>query len=129
MIAAAVLGMSLATSVHAAGTRYGEIVISDAKGGAEKAVFGATTPKIYVTAEIDGVTTATKLTSKWIAEKTKVAPPNYEIDTADVTASPMMNEAVFSLSKPDQGWPAGDYRVDLLINGKLAEAVRFKVAP
>jgi hypothetical protein len=40
-----------------------------------------------------------------------------------------MNQADFSLTKPNAGWPAGDYRVELSINGKHASTVHFKVAP
>jgi len=38
------------------------------------------------------------------------------------------DEASFSLSKPTNGWPVGDYRVDLLIDGTKAKSVAFKVA-
>ena len=129
VIAVGALGISFATAVHAASTRYGEVVVSDSQGGDERAVFAPTTPKIYLTAEIEDVAKGTKLTSKWIAEKTQAAPPNYEIASADVSPTPKMDVADFSLSKPTQGWPVGDYRVELLINDKLAETVRFKVAP
>jgi hypothetical protein len=129
IIAAATLAISLATSVHAAAPHYSNIIVSDTEHGNDKAVFVATTPKIYVNAEIDHVTTGMKLTGKWIAEKTQVAPPNYEIAAANVAPSPKMNQATFSLSKPDHGWPAGTYRVELLIDDKLAEVARFKVAP
>jgi hypothetical protein len=128
-VAASALGILFASSVQAADPHYGEVVVSDSKGGDEKAVFAPTTLKIYVTAEIADLTKGTKLTGKWIAEKTQVASPDYVIDTADLTPTPMMNVATFSLSKPNQGWPEGDYRVELLINDKLAETAHFKVAP
>lgn len=29
--------------------------------------------------------------------------------------------------KPDAGWPAGEYRIDLALNGEVKESVKFKV--
>jgi len=129
MIAAGALVISLAATVHAADPSYSEIVVSDSVDGNQMNVFTRTTPKIYVHAKLKDVPTGTTLTGKWIAEKTDVAPPNFEIDAVDLTTSILTNEANFSLSKPTQGWPAGDYRVELLISGKLAQTAHFKIAP
>ena len=63
----------------------------------------------------------------WIAEKTSVAPPNYKIDSIEAPAEDA-KEFSFSLSKPDTGWPVGDYRVDLTIDGKFAKSAHFAVA-
>lgn len=37
------------------------------------------------------------------------------------------NRAWFSLSRPTNGWPVGDYRVDMFINDKAAGSVKFSV--
>ena len=34
---------------------------------------------------------------------------------------------VFSLSKPTKGWPVGKYRVEIYVNDKLADTVKFTV--
>ncbi|MGZ5092194.1 MAG: hypothetical protein ACXWCY_09065 [Burkholderiales bacterium] len=70
-----------------------------------------------------------KLKAAWIAEKTQAAPPNYLIDSVELTVGPLMNSASFAMSKPNAGWPLGDYRVELSINRKLVNTVRFKIAP
>ena len=49
------------------------------------------------------------------------------IDTATVTPETGMREASFSLSKPTAGWPTGDYRIDLSINGAASGSVPFSV--
>ena len=61
-------------------------------------------------------------------EKTGVAPPNYKIDEKELKVYPMMNEVTYSLSKPNAGWPVGEYRVDLYIDNKPAGHVKFRVA-
>ncbi len=63
-----------------------------------------------------------------IAVKTQVAPPDYKIDSSELVAHAGANDVVFSFSKPDAGWPEGDYRVDLFIDGKPAAKATFKVA-
>jgi hypothetical protein len=121
--------ISLAPQALAGAPRYTDLLLSDTKGGTAKQVFTPTTPKIFLSSKLADVPTGAKLTGTWIAAKTKVAPPNYRIDSVDLTVGPLMNQADFSMTKPNAGWPAGDYRVDLYINGKLASTVRFKVAP
>jgi hypothetical protein len=118
-----------ALQTHAGAPRYTDLLLSDTKGGSAKQVFTPVTPKIFLSSKLADVPTGAKLTGTWIAEKTKAAPPNYRIDSVDLTVGPLMNRADFSLSKPNAGWPAGDYRVELSINGTLASTVRFKVSP
>ena len=51
------------------------------------------------------------------------------IDKTELTGGGAINRVTFSLSRPDAGWPAGDYRVELFVNNKLASTVRFSVTP
>lgn len=122
------LGFLLATAAHAQVPRLTDLVISDSKDGPDMNVFKPVTPKIYVTASLKDVPVGTKITSRWIAEQIRVVLPNFEIDSVDTVIGPSMNWASFALAKPTIGWPTGEYRVELLIEGKLAETVRFKVA-
>jgi hypothetical protein len=119
----------LAAAVQAAEPRFENVVLSDEKGGAAKKVFAPNTTKIFVDTKLADVKAGSKLKAVWIAEKTKVAPPDYQIDSTELTVGSLMNLATFSLSKPTAGWPTGDYRVELSINGKAAGTVRFSVAP
>jgi hypothetical protein len=122
-------GSFLAVAVQAAEPRFENLVLSDARGGAAKKVFTPNTAQIFLTARLADVKSGSKLKGVWIAEKTKVTPPNYQIDSTEMTVGSLMNLATFSLSKPTAGWPTGDYRVELSIDGKPAGSVRFSVAP
>ena len=120
--------LALAPAQSLAGNpRFGDMSLSDQKGGPAKSVFKPTTPKLYLEAKLLDMAFNTKLRAEWIAEKTSVAPPNYKIDTTELAASPMMNLATFSFSKPTAGWPEGDYRVDLFIDNKPAGGTKFRV--
>jgi hypothetical protein len=124
-----VCGLLLATAAQAGEPHFGDLVFSaSAESGAEKDTFATDTPKIYLHAQLEDVDQDTKLSAAWIAEKTDAAPPNYKIDSTDLTAKAGMDEATFTLSKPTAGWPTGDYRVDLSINGKPATSAKFKVS-
>jgi hypothetical protein len=122
-------GAFLAAAVQAAEPRFENLVLSDARGGAAKKVFTPDTAQIFLAASLADVKPGSKLKGVWIAEKTEVAPPDYPIDSTEMTVGSLMNRATFSLSKPTAGWPAGDYRVELFIDGKPAGTVRFSVAP
>lgn len=124
----ALAGMLVGFSLHAqAAPRLDDIVVSDEKEGEAQTTFEVDTKKIWVYGELAEVPAGAKVRSDWIAVKVKGAPPDYKIDSAEVTVDGKMNQFTFSLSKPNAGWPVGEYRVDLFINGKLANKARFKV--
>jgi|SRR5450432_1977376 len=126
----AIFALLFALAAHAAGQpHYGELTFSNSDDSDESMdVFTPDTPKIFLKAELVDVPGGAKLTGTWIAEKTDAAPPNYKIDSVDLTVGTLMNVATFSLSKPNAGWPIGDYRVELFIDGKPVTKARFKVA-
>ena len=124
LLAAFLMAASLA---FAGAPRYADLLLSDVKDGKAKAVFAKNTEKIFLTAKLADVPGGAKLKSEWIAVKTKVAPPNYKIDAVELTTNALTNQANFALSAPTAGWPAGDYRIDLYIDGKKATSVSFQV--
>ncbi len=122
-------GALLAAAAWAGEPRFEGLVLSDAKGGAAKNVFSPKTPKVFLAAKLQDMPAGAKVKVVWIAEKTKAAPPNYQIDATEHTTSRGTNNATFALNGPNAGWPVGDYRVDLFINGKPAGTQRFSVKP
>jgi hypothetical protein len=57
-----------------------------------------------------------------------VAPPNYKVDSVENSVAAGSTQYHGALSKPSTGWPEGDYRVDLFIDGKRVQQAGFKVA-
>lgn len=123
----ALLALLLATGASAA-PHFADVTVSDSADGDAVATFAPGTPKIFVHAGLADVAHGSKVSSDWIAEDTGgVAPPNYKIDSVTLDTGMLTNVVTFSLSKPNNGWPAGKYRVDLFIDGKTAGAAHFKV--
>ncbi len=113
----------------AASPRLADMVLSEAKDGKAASTFKPQTAKIFLRAKLVDVASGSTVKSEWIAVKTKVAPPNYKIDGVVLKVGPLANRVDFSLSKPNAGWPEGDYRIALFIDDKPAGDVGFKVAP
>ena len=123
----ALLASLLATAAHAV-PHFADVIVSDSADGEAVATFALGTPKIFVHAGLVEVPHGSKVSSDWIAEDTAgAAPANYKIDSVTLDTGMLTNVVTFSLSKPNNGWPAGKYRVDLFIDGKPAGAAHFKV--
>jgi len=128
MRAIAMLAALAAGAALAGPPRLDAIALSDVKNGADKASYPASTPKFFLNAKIVDSVQETKVRAEWISEKTSAAPPNYVIDKVELTIGPQKDPiANFAISKPNAGWPPGDYRVDLYLDGKKAGEVKFKV--
>jgi hypothetical protein len=56
-----------------------------------------------------------------------VAPRNHKVNEASSIADGPDSDGVFTLSRPDEGWPVGDYRVEFYIDETLAEAISLKI--
>jgi hypothetical protein len=121
-------GAGISPAVLAASPHYTDLVLSDTRDGPAKASFKPQTAKIFLRSKIVDVPAGSTVKGAWIAEKTKVAPPNYKIDEKEMKAGGAVNEITYSISKPNANWPEGDYRVDLFINGAAAGNVKFRIA-
>ncbi len=127
---AMVIGLLIVMSVQASegGPKYGAMNLSDnGKGDSPTLLFAADVPEIYLDVELIDIVGGETLTATWIAEKTDTARPNSKIDSADVIVDASMNDAKFSVHRPSAGWPIGDYRVEMAINGQSASSVHFKI--
>lgn len=117
-----------ATSAYAAG--FDEIVVSateDADASDES--FATDSAAIYLSAHItDEVSSGSKITVGWIAVDTAgAAPANYRIDETSFDVGSLDNHLEASLSKPNAGFPAGSYHIEIAVDGKVEETVPFVV--
>jgi hypothetical protein len=89
--------------------------------------FAPDVPKIFCTWVARGVDGDTAVRGVWIAEDVgDVAPANYKIDEATLKI-PGNATGTFSLSKPNNGFPIGKYRVEIYLGDDLAKTIPFTV--
>lgn len=123
----AALGTLAASETFAGPPAVADVVVSEARDGPAKDIFKTTTPKVFIRAKLVDVPSGAKIRGDWIAVKTAVAPPNYKVDSVENTIASGMTRYNGALSKPTAGWPEGDYRVDLFIDGRPVKQATFKV--
>ena len=89
--------------------------------------FPTTTPVIHAVVAVADVTRTMQIGAAWIAVNA-IATPNYRIDATELeVAAGHGTQAHFSLSKPDNDWPPGDYRLEVFLDGQLATIKNFTI--
>jgi len=96
--------------------------------GKPSTTFSSDTPQIYARWQGHGLRGRAKVRAVWIAENvSEIAPPDYKVDEASTIADSPNSFGTFTLSRPDDGWAPGDYRVDFYLDEALAETVKLKI--
>ncbi len=89
--------------------------------------FRSDTSVIHAVAQIKDGIPHTKITGKWICVDA-ISIPNYEIHSIDLVLNKTGTvNAHFELTKPTKGWPIGNYKVDIYIDGKKAGSAAFSI--
>lgn len=108
--------------IAVSGVTVGKAIGADKKVAVASEVF-AKADTMYVSVDTTGSGTA-KLDAKWTYRQgDKVAVVKEDSMTINATG-PATNE--FHVSKPD-GWPAGDYEVEVMLNGKPVGSKKLTV--
>ncbi|MFJ1269253.1 DUF4189 domain-containing protein [Legionella lytica] len=106
-----------------------------------KEVFTKDTQVLYVFWKSTQLKEGQKIKSVWMAENTnQAAPSNYKIDEVELTLQPGTATNLiallpgnqwsgkFKITKPNKGWPAGKYRMDIYVDDNLVKSIKFNVA-
>jgi hypothetical protein len=125
---AAALALTAAFAAQAA-PRYEKLVLSDdKKSTVDKRTFSPKSKRIYLSGWLVDVPPGAKLKAVWFAEKNAAMPDNYRIDTSELVVKPKVRHVTYTINYKG-GLPVGSYRVELFIDDKPTETVRFNVAP
>jgi hypothetical protein len=77
---------------------------------------------IYVSVETEGRASTATLGARWTYQD------GQEVERSETTISPNGREQTeFHIAKPD-GWPAGDYQVEITLDGQTVDTLDFEVA-
>src|SRR3954463_11683604 len=104
-----------------------QATVASEKEGEAKTAFLTNTPKIYGRWQGSSLTAGDIIRAVWVAEAFGKEERDAKITEAEVKAQKASDGGIFSLARPEGGWPIGRYRLELYIDNKLATAVKFKV--
>jgi hypothetical protein len=88
--------------------------------------FASEAPAIHALAVVEGLSSGSRIRGTWVSVDA-VAQPNREIDAAEVAAAAGEATAHFSLSRPDSGWPSGNYKLTIHVDGRLVSVTTFTI--
>ena len=90
-------------------------------------VFTPDTPEIFCSVNLSNAPSDTEVSSEWIyIQKDTEGEEGLLIDTWSTIAEGTRYVS-FSVTRPDNGWPTGDYKVVLYLDGNEKTSVTFKV--
>ena len=108
--------------------RHLVVLFSKETFGPTTNVFESDSPQICARWQGHGLAKGAKIRAVWIAENVgDVAPADSTIDEASTTATAPNAHGVFTLSKPEEGWAPGIYRVEFYVDSDLADAAKLKI--
>jgi hypothetical protein len=112
------------------GTKSIHAFVAAKKGGQRTSTFSADVPVIYVFWKGEGFQVGDAILCIWVAEDVGAGSRETEIRRGDYKVYKSSEQGVFLLGRPaGRAWPLGKYRVELYINGAIAEIVKFTVKP
>ena len=112
--------MTPAAAVHVTGIQLGRAIGPDSRVAAETDEFKPN-DTIYASVATDGVAQSATLSARWTYQDGQV------VDTASRAIAPTGAAATeFHISKPS-GFPKGNYKVEIMLNGATAQTKDFKV--
>jgi hypothetical protein len=113
------------TGTSGAAVKVTDVTLGRAVGG-DKAITDQTdnfrpNDTIYASVATEGSAANTTLRARWTYEDGQV------VDDSSHTIAPNNRERTeFHISKPD-GWPAGNYQLELFVDGRSVETKKFEV--
>ncbi len=90
--------------------------------------FARDTGRLHAFFHTKGSKPGDALRAVWIATDVgKLAPNNTKIDQATLAADSNDYSGVFWITRPDRGWPPGQYKIDIYINDTLRSSTPFGI--
>jgi hypothetical protein len=90
--------------------------------------FSSDTPEIYARWQGQRLRKGAKIKAVWIAENIgEDFPQDYKIDEVSAIAESPTAHGAFTLTRPEDGWTPGDYRVEFYVEDVLVDAVKLKI--
>jgi len=102
--------------------------VTSSVGDTPRSTLPADTPKIWVVFETHGAKAGDKFRGALIADHAgHIAPENSKITEGKSTLTGDTSDGGLGFSRPEGGWPVGQYHVEIYINDQLKTTVKFTV--
>lgn len=89
--------------------------------------FGTDQPELHAIAVLKDAAKGTVVKGTWVSVDA-IAQPNYPIDSVVVQLPERGDTQVhFSLARPTNGWPVGNYKLDVYVNDQLVSSTPFSI--
>jgi hypothetical protein len=119
--------MSCAAFAHAGDVTV-EAIMTTSPDGKETTTFTPDTPKLFAMFKTKGASDGDKIRAVWIADDVgDAAPKGTKINENALKAEGDTEDGVFSLPKPNNGWPVGKYHLEIYVNDELATKLDFTI--
>jgi hypothetical protein len=106
------------------------VSLAKEKFGQATTTFTSNTPEIYARWQGHRLRKGAKIKAAWIAENIgEDFPQDYKVDEASTFAEGPSARGAFTLTRPEDGWAIGDYRVEFYVDEVLVDAVKLKIVP
>ena len=104
------------------------VSIAKEQFGKSVTTFSSNTPEIYARWRGQRLRKGAKVKAVWIAENIgEDFPQDYKADEVSAVAESPTARGTFTLTRPEDGWAPGDYRVEFYVDDALVDAVKLKV--
>jgi len=127
-IFALLIAVFISASVARADDVKVKAVMTTGPGDDPVTSFASDTPKLLAMFKTKGIKSGTKVRGVLIAiDVGDVAPANTKVLEKTLTLDEDTDDGDFNFSKPTNGWPVGEYRVEIYVNDELATTVKFTI--
>ena len=93
-----------------------------------KTEFKSDTPAIYVRWHAEKLPPEAQIRAVFIAESVADVAADYQIDESSTTVPAPKASGTFTLSKPEDGWAPGSYRVELYVDDALWGTTKLEIS-
>lgn len=109
-----------------ASTMIGDVIDESGRITSATSLFQPDTEEIFVTAIIADLDSEIKIRGEWW-----FMPEDFKISVFPLTSDGTENILHFSLTKPDEGWPQGDYEMRIFLDDRTESdsIIPFEIRP
>lgn len=99
------------------------------RDGEPRTEFTSDAPNIFVRWQGEALPINAPVRVAWVAEDVgDVAPPNFIVDETETIIARADFGTRFTLSRPQDGWATGQYRVDLYLDDELLQSLKVTIS-